>query len=85
MDHELIKLVNKLQDTFNNLGAQLDSSRISGNKLFKRWRAGHASACCGMYFVDIRVERVLNGRDRWAASRRENQASWKRESNPVSS
>ena len=33
MDHELIKLVNKLQDTFNNLGAQFDFSGISGNKL----------------------------------------------------
>jgi hypothetical protein len=61
MDEDLIKLVNKLQDTFSNLGARprhtyiaLLSTLCSTLTLPRamrgicRWGAGHAPVGCGM-------------------------------------
>lgn len=48
MDHDLIKLVNKLQDTFNNLGTRkfVLFGVLSILNEVQRRRVGHASASC---------------------------------------
>ena len=60
MDEDLIKLVNKLHDTFSNLGARphllhhatvYSCSTLTPSRTVRslcRWGAGHALAGCGM-------------------------------------
>ena len=49
MDADLIKLVNKLQDTFANLGMCLSCLLLPCNSRASRRRVGHAPARRGSY------------------------------------
>lgn len=55
MDTDLIKLVNRLQDTFSNLGACHKSRSYSwaeGDIMSPRWRAGYApTSRCTLSFT----------------------------------
>jgi hypothetical protein len=61
MDSDLIKLVNRLQDTFSNLGEYYIPKHfiflVPDLRVFNRWGARYAPAG-GCKYLDMRMEKV---------------------------